>query len=140
MSWTYDAENLLDPLNDDYEKDQVRFYIGDTQATAPQLQDEEILMLLANASSPLAAAIMATRSLIAKYSRGVDKWVGDLKILASQRVRQYTDLLTELTEQNGIVGTPSAGGVYASEKQEYEQNTSLVQGYFRGGMDDNTQE
>jgi hypothetical protein len=137
--FTYDAETLLVPADENYELYQARFYLGDTVETGHEFEDEELTMLITLYETPMAAAVAAVRTRIAKYAKGVDKWVGDLKILASQRVKHYQALLEELTSLDSFIGTPSAGGVYVSEKEAAAANTSLVQPYFRGGMDDNTE-
>lgn len=139
MAFTYDAETLLDPDSENYELFQTRFLIGDTVDLGHQFEDSELQMLLTIYTTPMAAAIAATRVLIAKYSKDVDKWVGDLKILASQRVTHYKSLLEELTGMDGFIGEPSAGGVYVADKEAAAANTSLVQPYFTIGMDDNTE-
>lgn len=139
MAFTYDAETLLDPTDDSYELYQTRFMLGDTVDTGHEFEDEELLMLLSLFLTPTASAVAATRTRIAKYAGSVDKWVGDLKILASQRVQHYTDLLAELTGADIFIGEPSAGGVYVADKEAAAGNTSLVQPYFRIGMDDNSE-
>jgi hypothetical protein len=133
MSFTYN--NMLEtPL------DEVRFRVGDTNPNDPQLQDEEIQILLAeSANSPRAAAIKAVLALKARYARHVDKWVGDLKILASQRYKQYAELYEDLSSSSdpALSGIPNAGGVYALEKSAARENRALVQGSFRIGIHDN---
>lgn len=128
MSWSYDAEQGTT-------RDQVRFVIGDTNFKDQQIQDEELNFLLtANADNVMAAARGAVRHLIAKYARGVDKWVGDLKTLASQRVDHYKALLEELEKSDGFsvvyVGVPTAGGVYEGEKRVMEDRGDLVKPSF----------
>lgn len=134
MSFSYDPTHagLLD---------QVRFAIGDTDPRKPQLQDEEITALLAvYDDSPRLTALAAVDALIARYARETDKWVGDLKILASQRQEQYAKLRERLEEGAGssvVFGVPSAGGIYVAEKASARANTLLVQPAFRIGMHDN---
>jgi len=121
--------------------DEVRLKIGDTNPLDPQLMDEEITMLLTEAGeSSRAAAVAAIDILIARYARHVDKWVGDLKILASQRFEQYTKLRGTLITGGGspaMSGVPNAGGVYIAETLSARANTALVQGAFRVGLHDN---
>lgn len=131
MAWTYDSSALDVPLN------AVRLLIGDTDSAAPQLQDEEIQTFIDTTDSSAAAAALAARALAAKYSRSVDKWVGDLKILASQRHRHYLLLVEKLESQGGVHGVPSAGGIRVSEKDAQSTNDDLVSPFFRRGMHDN---
>lgn len=120
--------------------DKVRFAIGDIYPEDPQMQDEEIAALLVSVGdSPRAAAVLAVDALIARYARQVDKWVGDLKILASQRYEQFVALKATLLVGGGdpaISGVPTAGGIYVEEKRAARLDTRLVQGGFRIGMHD----
>lgn len=137
MSWSYHPETLLNPDDEFYDLHRLRFILGDTVESGHEFEDEELSLLLQLYTTPEAAAPVAIRTRIAKYAGHVDKWVGDLKILASQKVKHFTDLLTELTGTDAFVGTPSAGGVYVAEKEAAALNTSLVQPFFTRGMDDN---
>lgn len=138
MSWTYTGEIVST-------RDQVRFLIGDTIASDPQLTDQEVEYLLTTYVTVGKAAIAACRTLAAKYARYSDKWVGDLKILASQRVKHYLDLAKELeTSPVGAATSglcaPSAGGISVAAKQEQEADTDRVAPFFTRGRDDNTSE
>lgn len=131
MSFTYE-ETLLDvPRN------QVRLKLGDTDKNDPQLQDEEIDQLLDETDSVDGAVRLAASALAAKYSRSVDKWIGDLKILASQRSRHYLELAKSLGGRASIHAVPSAGGVFVADKESIESNESLATPAFRRGMHDN---
>lgn len=130
MSWTYNPS-----LNTS--RDRVRLYIGDTDTDDQQLSNEEIDAMLLLDASVFAAAAMAARTLAAKYARQADKWVGDLKILASQKARAYHELAETLTAKStSFVGTPTAGGVLVAEKETAAANTALVQPYLSRGRDD----
>jgi hypothetical protein len=134
MPWTYDSELGTT-------KDLVRLTIGDTNSRDEQLQDEEIQVFLdANSDDVLSTAKQLVRILIAKYARGVDKWVGDLKTLASQRVDHYKALLEVLEGQEstglGFAGVPTAGGVYSGEKQLQEAREDLAKPSFVRGVHD----
>jgi hypothetical protein len=133
VSFSYDASQQT-------ALDQVRFMIGDIYSEDPQMQDEEIVALLASVGgSPRAASVLAVDALIARYARQVDKWVGDLKILASQRYEQFVKLKTTLQVGGGdpaISGIPTAGGVYVIQNQTARNRSDLIQGAFRKGMHD----
>lgn len=136
--WTYDPALLDDP--DDGPLFRVRLRIGDTDAEKPQLEDEEILEFLDEASGSVArASLIAAQHLASKYARYVDKWVGDLKILASQRHRAYLKLIEELQPTAGALGVPYAGGIRVSDKENTEANDDLVVPSFRRGDMDNTE-
>lgn len=131
MGWSYDPEDQVTPLN------RVRLRIGDTDADKPQLQDEEVQSFIDISDSETGAAVLCARALAARYARFVDKWVGDLKILASQRHRAYVDLQDQLVATGGRLGTPYAGGIRVAQKESIEEDDSLVYPNFRLGMHDN---
>lgn len=134
MPWSYDP-NLVSDV------DQVRFLIGDTLSTDPQLQNEEISAFLTiHANDVRATAIAAARALSARYTRQADKWVGDLKILNSQKSRQYARLAEDLGKSSSasISGIPSAGGISVSKKEMAEEDEDRVVPFFKRGMHDNT--
>lgn len=135
MPWTYNAGALDQPLN------AVRLMIGDTNTSDQQLQDEEILSFIAASGGNVAsAAASAAKALAFKYARSVDKWVGDLKILASQRHRAYSDLYDKLLAVAGggsaSLAVPSAGGIRYSQKEAIREDSDLVRPSFRRGMHD----
>jgi hypothetical protein len=120
MSWSYDATLST-------AKDRVRLLLGDTDVSDPQFSNEELVALLTVHGSELRTAIVGARALSAKYSRQADKWVGDLKILASQKARAYRELAETLTKDgSSYYGVPSAGGISVSDKQTAESDTDRV--------------
>jgi len=134
MAWTYD-----DTLPND--RDAVRLLVGDTLSTDPQMSDEEINGLLGIYSGTRATAIAACKALAAKYARYADKWVGDLKILASQKHAAYLKLAEALASSSGFTpAAPTAGGIYADQKQAQQDDESLSVPTFRRGMTDNEAE
>lgn len=136
MAWTYDDQDLGLPLN------ALRLRIGDTIESRPLFSDEELEAFLSGAGDNiLRAAVVAMRVLEARAAREVDKWVGDLKILASQRHRQYQRTLEELEVQAlGALGVPSAGGIRVSQKEANTDDTDLVEPAFRRDMHDYIEE
>ena len=135
MSWTYD---ILLATN----RDKVRLLIGDTLSTDQQFSDEELdWLLLENGNGLYRTASAACRALATRYSRYADKWVGDLKILASQKARGYLAMAQELDKKSSASSwaVPTAGGVYVDEKEAAAADTSLVQPEFVRGMMTNTE-
>jgi hypothetical protein len=128
MSFSYDTSLATS-------KDRVRFAIGDTDKDDPQFSNEEITALLTIYGSVTVTASAAARALSAKYSREADKWVGDLKILASQKARAYKDLAESLeSAATSATGVPSAGGISVAQKQAYEADTDRVAPFFKRDM------
>lgn len=137
MSWTYDETTLATSI-----RNRVRLKLGDTDFKDQQLQDEELDQFITEAGTEDGAVVLAARALASRYARSVDKWVGDLKILASQKHRAYLDLLdkTLVATASGVsLAVPTAGGVYVAEKEAMEGDESLVTPAFRRGMHDNSE-
>ena len=134
MSWSYSK----DPQANN--KDHVRFLIGDTDSTSEQLSDGEVNHTLAESSSSVyPAAILCTDALIAKYTRLVDKSIGDLRISFSQRVAHYKSLRETLRNRSGILAAaPYAGGISVSDKNAVKLDTDRTKPAFARGMHDNT--
>lgn len=130
MTWTYDP-SLASPV------DQVRLLIGDTLNSDQLLQDEEIQFFLDADANVNRVAAQCCKILAARFAREVDKQVGDLKIWASQKQKQYLALQEEQSAKAAMLsGTPMAGGVYTSEKTTMEERGDVVQPFFRRGMHD----
>lgn len=125
MSWTYDPSDMSSALN------RVRLRMGDVIEDDPQMQDEEIQLFIDVSSTDADAAYAALTALAARYARESDKWVGDLKILKSQKFRAIKDLLTEMEGTTRFIGIPSAGGIRYSQKEEIEGDTDMVTPSFR---------
>ncbi len=134
MSWSYSK----DPSANN--KDHVRFLIGDTDSESEQLSDAEVNHTLTESgSSVYPAAILCVDSLLAKYTRLVDKSIGDLKISFSQRVEHYKALRATLRNRLGIrAAAPYAGGISISDKNSVELDTDRTKPAFARGMHDNT--
>lgn len=131
MAWTYSTDLTAD-------KDKVRLEIGDTLSTDGQLQDEEIVYVLTRDGSVTSAAISCCRMLASRYARYVDKEVGDLKKMYSQRVEHYTTLADKLEARSvRLSGRPYAGGMSVAEKEVDAANTDLPQVSITRGIHDN---
>lgn len=104
--WTYSGN----PGNSDL--DELRFLIGDVDASDPQLTDEEVTYLTSVSKdggagySNYPAAVAACRALAAKYAKKIDKTTGSLSISYSQKYQHYLELAKEL-ETAAITGTSS---------------------------------
>ena len=87
-----------DPANNPI--DAVRLLVGDTDPSAEILTDAEyqyFLDLTNNAVIP--AAILAARTIAAKYALLVNEEVGEVKISYEQRYKHYIDLAARLEDQ-----------------------------------------
>lgn len=132
MTWTYSGN----PSASD--NDEVRFLVGDTETTDQLVQDEEIAYAVAEESNNRYAASRIARSIAAKFSRKVDKNIGDLKISYSRRYQQYLDMADELKADASTFGViPYAGGITISDKESVEKNPDRVSPSFSKNMHDN---
>lgn len=138
QTWTYSG----DPGSSDLDK--VRFLIGDTDPEDRMLGDEEILYVLADRGSVYSAASIACLGLAARFSREVDKQVGDLKISAEQRAKHYQTLHEHYASQAGesggmspyVLAAPYAGGISRSDRQAQIDDTDRRAPAFQEGAMD----
>lgn len=110
MSWSYDPTILDDTTIG--RRNQVRLLIGDVDTTDEQLQDEEIDHFLSLVGDNVyTAAIIAAKSLMALYSRLVNKSVGSISIDYAERRDNYAQLIDELRALRREV-SPAAAPVF----------------------------
>ena len=92
MTWTYTGNP------ESSTKDEVRFLVGDTDKDDGLVQDEEINYALNVEGSSLRAAVRVARAIAAHFARAVEKQVGDLKIKASEKYKNYLEVMKALEE------------------------------------------
>jgi hypothetical protein len=108
MSWSYDG----DPTGD--RKDEVRFMVGDTDATEELVSDEEITFVLGqyppDTDKPawLASAHVAD-SIAAKFARRADRSIGPLSLSAKQQRDHYVELAASLRALHATNGHTTSG-------------------------------
>ena len=120
----------------------MRFWIGDTTETTPQLSDEEIAYLLSlTDGAVLPAAILGCLQLANRYSSQVDFAVEtELRVSLSQRADAYARRAQELREEvdrqttSGLAPLPYAGGISRSDMQRQEQDSDRVPPGFVVGI------
>jgi hypothetical protein len=122
--------------------EKVRFLIGDTSSTDPQLTDEEI----SGASSMLSStdayvvAQFCVQGLVAEYARQVSTSNGVLSISAGDRMAHYQTLLDSLRRQRIDAGSfnlaPYVGGVSVADVDAAAEDSDDVQPSFTVGMHD----
>lgn len=110
--WSYDETDLTNRTNE------VRFLVGDTDASDPLVQDEEIDRLLVLyppiATKPAYLAAAAVADAIAfKFARLFDRSVGALQGSFSQKHQHYKALAETLrvAHQTNGVGVPVQGAI-----------------------------
>ena len=135
QTWTYSGDPSASSL------DAVRFLIGDTDPTDRQLSDEEILYLTTQRTSDYGAASSACLALVAKYSRQVSTYVGDLRVAAEQRQEHYQQLHEHYNIQAGeaapyTASAPYGGGISGADRNNQISDKDRVQPAFEmGSMD-----
>lgn len=129
MAWTY-----VLPIAT--AKDEVRFHCGDTDSSRPLLQDEEIEYVLTKEPDIIAAAAVACDSIASKLSQRTDASVDGVSSSRSQAAQAFSARAAELRKRAGILAPPVFGGVYKTQHDALDQDTSLVQPSFKIGQDD----
>lgn len=136
MTWTYDLSTITSSA-----KDQVRFFIGDTNVDEPLLEDEAIGFALAYGNgSVIAAAVACLQSLAAAYSRKADTVTGELRTTYSSIATAYAARAQEYqTQIDGIAfALPYAGGISVIDKRDRELDTDRTSPSFQRNLNDNT--
>jgi hypothetical protein len=135
MTWSYDASKIIKSA-----LYQVRYLIGDVEDKKQQMQDEELLFLLASRTQNIyGAAEDACRALAGKYAREVDSVQQELRTTYSERSRSYLLLATDYRRRalrSGAV-MPYAGGISRTDKSSQEEEPDRVPPQFTIGQDDN---
>jgi len=134
MTWTYTGDPAIS------DRDEVRFLVGDTDADDTQVQDEEIAYAISVEGSTLRAAVRVARAIAAHFARNVEKQVGDLKIKAGDRYKNYLEIVKALEQEaaGSIPGAaPFAGGISKTTKQTQDDDSDRVDPYFSRDMMDN---
>lgn len=121
MTWTYAGNPAASNTA------AVRFEIGDTDSNDQLITDEEIAYLLTQNGTVSLAAVAACEAIAAKFSRMVDKAVGDLRLSASQKSEQYLKLAQTLKRKGALKNAmPYSGGISIADKQANENDTDRV--------------
>lgn len=130
-TWSYSG----DPSSSS--RDAVRFTIGDTDSTQPQLNDPEIDYLLTENGAVLTASVEAALALAARYSRQVSMTDDKVSRENQQKAEAYAKLAETLKARvsrraHGVY----AGGLSIAGKVTSSQDPDLVQPSFTVNMDD----
>ena len=139
MAWTYDP-SLLGTTTATGRLHSVRLLIGDTESTDPQVEDEEIVFSLAQATDDIYdAGYFLCRILAAKYARLVDTALDKgLSEKNDNLSKKYTELSgtiksigrTMKTSTGGVAG----GGISISAMLAANRDTDRVQSQFTTGQ------
>lgn len=115
------------------QRDRVRLLLGDTDASAALLQDEELAAFLAGGplgqANDYLAAVLAGQAVLGKYSHtSVDLSAGGTSASLAQRVEHLRQMLPIWRAQATARTTaaPYVGGTSISEKQSREADSDRV--------------
>jgi hypothetical protein len=118
----------------------IRFRIGDTVSTDPQLTDEEINYVVGVQSKVSLAAAQCCEAIAAKYARQVNTSNISLSIGAAERMKHYQALATTLRQQANRDAEQNAtilvGGAVQADVDEMNDDSTYVQPSFKVGGDD----
>ena len=144
MAQSYDVANLASD-----ETTQVRFLIGDTNATSGMaLEDEEIAWLLSTEANVYMAAAAAADMIVTKIngSTGTGGTVGpitrkrigqtDISYFNGRTSEQYGSLASTLRARGGTHQMPFAGGISVDDKAIRQADLDRPTGGIRRGMFD----
>lgn len=136
MAWSYDA-TALGTSTASERLNSVRLFVGDTDTTDQQVQNEEITFALSQTSDNVYSAASFTARLIAsKYSRLVTTELdGQLMAEYSDLAKQYNKLSKDLDHLASEYGTPklgvAAGGLTTTQIDAARTLTTRVSPSFR---------
>jgi hypothetical protein len=139
MPWTYNPLTFTD-------KDRVRLRIGDTDQTAPLLQDEEIADLLASyslGSATAQAALIAAASLARTVNQSISGTVGGGSSNKNSRFTNLLQIAALWETKAGGVGavlapvTGFAGGISQATKDTQTADTDRVVPAFTRNLFEN---
>lgn len=135
MAWTYSGDPATSP------KDATRFLVGDIDTADQVFSDEEIAYTLSRSGSPEAAAASLARAAHARYTRLVDKSVGDLSISYSQRAAAFLTLAQSLEANMSRTNFPRifVGGTSIAGKTTQRQDTDWDRPATEFGQFDNNE-
>lgn len=134
MTWSYNPATL-----ETNKIAQVRYLVGDTIGTDPQVQDEEIAFALTQRASTYGAAAIVCRALASQLSRQADTVDKDLRTVLSSKAKAYSARAISYEVQANARGggLPYAGGISIADKVNRELDLDRVPPAFTVDMDDN---
>lgn len=130
MPYTDDPENVP--------ADRVRFLLGDTNTSAPELSDSEVAFLLSEAGDDALRAAARGAEMISARSEGVleERRVGPLLVRSfTSKAKKYSTLATSLWARvMSSDGAPFAGGISRADKAARRAQPDRVKPSFSRGM------
>jgi hypothetical protein len=117
--------------------EKVRFEFGD-KAIPFKFTDEEILYVIAEEHDSVFNSTARLCEIYATLcSDAASRTMGPLRIELKDRVKSYLDRAKELRAKAYQLAKPYAGGIYVSDEDTFEADTSLKQPTFSNNLMDN---
>jgi hypothetical protein len=129
MAWNYDPALSTD-------KDWVRFLVGDVDTNNQLIADETIVAVLGSEANKFMAAAMVAEAVARELmSGGVldDRKVGETR-LRYKRAADLKLLADQLRKRGSTHMKPSGGGIYTSDRDTYDDSTTLDKPKLAKGM------
>jgi hypothetical protein len=128
MTWTYESA-LATP------KDQIRFYVADTDPVDPLVQDEEIAFVLTDQPDRYRAAAIVARQIAMQFARQATIDIAtEVRISLSDRAKQYFEMAKDMEHQANVGAGGGlgvfVGGIDKSQKQAAESSADRVRPAF----------
>lgn len=124
MTWTYTPDF-------DTDRDQVRFFMGDTDTTDQLISDEEIAFAVTEEGNLYEAAATLCEALAAEFARKVNRQVGDLRLSSEQQFEHYLELAGKLRRRASTKSTNVlAPSISIADKNAAENDTDRVRPSF----------
>lgn len=131
-SWTYSGNPSISA------KDQVRFYLGDTDSANPEIMDEEILWAINLRGNNWGATALCALALATKYSRLTSISADGVSQGLNQKAPAFRLIAAEYQRKEAIYrATPTLGGVSISDMRMVLSNLDRVPDIFRLAINDN---
>jgi hypothetical protein len=112
-------------------KDELRFYVGDTDMEDAILSDEEIYFILSTEKSFDRSVIVALERIVHRLANEVSTALGPSRIEAQQRYNHYRELHRQIRGQFDLqrVGV-FAGGININQKRRAQQDKNRTAPFF----------
>lgn len=131
MTWTYSSTSITTDLA------KVRLLVGLTDTSDQLMTDEEIQFYIDTEANIYSAAAKCANALASQFARQVDKEMGDLKLLASQKSRMFLKLSDVLTARGAMSGVPTSGGISIAERDALSSGADKIGPAVLRGIHDN---
>lgn len=130
MSFSYDLSDLATELN------RLRLEIGDVDSNDYFLDDEEIEIVQSEKTSFYRRAAACCDLICAKIARNVKTKIGHFSEDANEMFIHYKELAAKF-KTCASTSYPWSSAISVSEKETYEDDTSLVKPKIKLGIHDN---